>query len=58
MYYFMLICVSYRKSNRGDIFFGCLHQEVHPKVHQLLFVGGLLYAGLVEVLKDQDGLHQ
>lgn len=50
--------VTYRKSDRGDVFLGGLHQKVHPEVHQLLLGRRLLHAGFLKLLVDQDGLHQ
>ena len=55
--YDSLAGVTYRKSNRGDVFFGSLHQEVHPEVHQFLLGRRLLGSGLLKLLVDQDGLH-
>lgn len=57
-HYSGILFVAHRKANGGDIFFSCLHQEVHPKVEQLLFWCWRLCAGLFKVLVDQDGLHQ
>lgn len=54
----MLWLETYWKSDGGDVSLGRLHQEVHPEVHQLLFVGRLLHSSLIKVLVDQDGLHQ
>lgn len=44
--------LTYRKSHRGDVFLGRLHQEIHPEIHQLLFGSWLLHAGFIEVLVD------
>lgn len=50
--------VAYRKSDRGDVFLGGLHQKVHPEVHQLLLGCWLLHARFVKLLVDQNCLHQ
>lgn len=50
--------VTYGKSDRGDVFFGGLHQKVHPEVHQFLLGGWLLHARFLKLLVDQYGLHQ
>lgn len=49
---------AYWESDRGHVSLGGLHQEVHPEVHQLLFGPRLLRASFVEVLVDQERLHQ
>lgn len=49
---------TYRESDGGHVSLGGLHQKVHPEVHQLLFGRRLLRAGLVELLVDQNRLHQ
>lgn len=52
------VLVTYRKSDRGDIFLGGLHQKVHPEVQQLLLGARLLRAGFLKLFIDQDGFHQ
>lgn len=53
-----MAAAAYGKSDRADVCLGGLHQEVHPEVHQFLLGGRLLHARLIEMLVDQNGLHQ
>ena len=49
---------TYGEADGGHVLVGGLHQDVHPEVHQLLLRGGLLPGRLLEMLVDQDSLHQ